>query len=409
MPTYTPPAETDSPLSPLTSRDPTPVDNETGPTKTPLYRCLQAYMSSSGALTAEVCDSVPFANNPRPMSIQMGDKAEYWADKDGDLLVFKFPAILDVNGMYTRIGPYFGMPDSGLDVGVLRKARAHFELHFLSPEDEESDQYPEEVLTMSARFFDLLSALITDVEDARNAGVPDSARAIVSPFMRAYSRAEEDFYVLLVQSDLLFRDLPSEQQASSIVPRVKRGDIGKSGVLISPSKAKAAKRLAMMGQGPSGSGGNGGNGGPSSGNPAAPDVLRIRDLHDPLARYAGLGPLRETKVEIPEVRDGHGVLIHPRDYAEKLAGARFVEVEVYIKLWSIPAKLKKDVNMSDRDRFGSRNYQMILRRMQLLPCEAYLKPKILDPKGKRKASEDAEDQSPAKKNVFEREAFAMFD
>lgn len=52
---------------------------------------------------------------------------------------------------------------------------------------------------------------------------------------------------------------------------------------------------------------------------------------------------------------------------------------------------------------------LILRRMQLLPCEAYLKPKILDPKGKRKVSEDAEDQSPAKKNVFEREAFTMFD
>jgi hypothetical protein len=43
----------------------------------------------------------------------------------------------------------------------------------------------------------------------------------------------------------------------------------------------------------------------------ASDVLYICDLHDPLARYAGLGPLRETKVEVPEVQDVHGMLIHP--------------------------------------------------------------------------------------------------
>jgi hypothetical protein len=123
MPTHTPPVETESPLSPLTSWDPTPFENDTIPTpfeddgvpnETPLYHCLQAYVTTPGALTAEVCDSVPFANNPRPMSMQMGDKAEYWADTDGELLVFKFPAILNVNGMYTRIGPYFGMPASGV-------------------------------------------------------------------------------------------------------------------------------------------------------------------------------------------------------------------------------------------------------------------------------------------------------
>jgi hypothetical protein len=123
---------------------------------------------------------------------------------------------------------------------VLRKVRAHFEIHLLSASDEESNQYPEEILTMSARFLDLLSTLITDVEDARNTGkqtkyegcmnvshgqkgVPDSTRTIVSPFMHGYTCTEEDFYVLLVQSDLLFQDLPSEQQASSIVPSRKVG------------------------------------------------------------------------------------------------------------------------------------------------------------------------------------------
>ena len=64
--------------------------------------------------------------------------------------------------------------------------------------------------------------------------------------------------------------------------------------------------------------------------------------------------------------------------------------------WSIPPKRKIDPGMSDRDKFGSRNYQLILRRMQLLPCTSYVKASMLDPKGKRKASEEAHGQSPAK-------------
>jgi len=56
--------------------------------------------------------------------------------------------------------------------------------------------------------------------------VADSARPVVSSFLRAYSRSEEDYFVLLVQTEPLFRDLPTEQQAASVVPRFSRGDIG---------------------------------------------------------------------------------------------------------------------------------------------------------------------------------------
>jgi hypothetical protein len=60
--------------------------------------------------------------------------------------------------------------------------------------------------------------------------------------------------------------------------------------------------------------------------------LLIRDLQDLQGRYAGLGHLRDCRVECPDVRDGNGLIIHPRDYVAKLADACFVEVEVYIKL-----------------------------------------------------------------------------
>jgi len=75
--------------------------------------------------------------------------------------------------------------------------------------------------------------------------------------------------------------------------------------------------------------------------------------------------------------------------------------------WSIPPKQKIDPKMSDRDKFGSRNYQLILRRMQLLPCTSYIKPTILDPKGKRKASEELHGQSPAKKSAGAQELLDM--
>ena len=65
-------------------------------------------------------------NNPWPLAAQMGDKAEYWADGNGDLLILKFPARLNAHGMYTRIGPYFSLPDSGVSSTIY--INCHIEL-----------------------------------------------------------------------------------------------------------------------------------------------------------------------------------------------------------------------------------------------------------------------------------------
>ena len=105
-----------SSLSPLTSREVTPNSDVGQSCETPLHISLQASVSSPGALTQEACslENIPTTNNPRPFAAQMGDKAEYWADGNGDLLILKFPARLNAHGMYTRIGPYFSLPDSGV-------------------------------------------------------------------------------------------------------------------------------------------------------------------------------------------------------------------------------------------------------------------------------------------------------
>ncbi|KAG1844460.1 hypothetical protein F4604DRAFT_1937501 [Suillus subluteus] len=354
-----------SPLTPVASCEVTPAVVTASPTASPLLMSLLGCVTSPSAFTQEVVEQhIPMENNPRPLSARMGDNAEYWVDQSGDILHLKFPAKLDFIGQWCRLGPYFSLPDSGLDAASLKRARGHFELYLLSPDDDEYSDYPPEALDMSRRVIETLSALATEVEDACNSALAASKQPVVSPFFRSYTRDEQDHFVLLVQSDLLFPDIPNEQQGASAIPRVSRWDIGKSAVLLSPSKAK---KMAESKDSPGSSG-------------APRDVIRIRDLYDPDHRYAGLGNLRETKVECPELRQ-----------------AKFVEVDVYLKLWAIPPLHQPKLRMSDRDKYGSRNYQLILRRLQLLPCSTYLNPSVLDVKGKRKASEEPEDEGAAKK------------
>ncbi|KAG1883972.1 hypothetical protein F4604DRAFT_1919778 [Suillus subluteus] len=362
------PTRQSSPLSWPPSREGSPVSEGAKLTTSLLYISLLASVKSAGSLTEEAVGekNIPVENNPRPLLVLMGDKAKYWVNGSGDLLRLKFPARLDFHGKYSHLGPYFSLLDSGLDLTTLKRARGHFELHFLSPDDEESGQYPQEALDMSRRVLKTLSALTTEVEDVRNASVPQSERPVVSAFFRACAGNEQDNFVLLVQSKPLFKDLPNDNQGA--VPRISRSNIGRSKELLSPSKAK---KLAQNKEEKSRSSNNGGN--------TASEVVRIRDLYDPDSRY-------------------QGTLIHPCDYRTKLQQARFVEVEVYLKLWRIPLKTKIDQMMSDQEKFGSRNYQIIMRRMQLLLCTVYLKPAVLDPKGKRKASEEPEGQSARKRS-----------
>jgi hypothetical protein len=76
---------------------------------------LLGCVTSQGAFTQEVVEQyIPLENNPRPLSARMGDNAEYWVDQSGDVLHLKFPAKLDFNGQWCRLGPYFSLPDSGV-------------------------------------------------------------------------------------------------------------------------------------------------------------------------------------------------------------------------------------------------------------------------------------------------------
>ncbi|KAG1725920.1 hypothetical protein EDB19DRAFT_1833618 [Suillus lakei] len=166
----------------------------------------------------------------------------------------------------------------------------------------------------------------------------------------AKAHEEQNGYVLLVQSDLLFPDIPNEQQGTTAIPWVSCKDIGmyqlmshakESNVPLSPRlqvhisaiylPATFAELLSGKASKIAQKDSTGSNAKQGSDQP---DFMRTLDLYDPNHCYAGLGSLCNTKVECPDVCDGQGAIIHPRDYWTKLRHAKFVEVEVYLELLS---------------------------------------------------------------------------
>lgn len=44
----------------------------------------------------------------------MGDNANYWIDNNGNALVLKFPATLDLDSSYSRVAPYFNLSNEAV-------------------------------------------------------------------------------------------------------------------------------------------------------------------------------------------------------------------------------------------------------------------------------------------------------
>jgi hypothetical protein len=161
---------------------------------------------------------------------------------------------------------------------------------------------------------------------------------------------------------------------------------------------------------------------------------RVSDLADLDGKFSKLATdvRRESRVVVPNIHDGNGSLIHPQDYATRLDHGTKVVVEVMLKLclsivslnlfiriylfffrsrWNICSIDKSKPSNStrwrtrDRDDHGSRTYQLIIRKMQILPIDDITKNVFFGfdnsdhesgTNGKRKAVGDTE---PLKKTI----------
>lgn len=70
-----------------------------------LYDALLECARSVEAASGERTNLLAKANNPR----RLPDYAYYWVDKNGEPLRFKFPALIDLQGRFSRLDPYFNL------------------------------------------------------------------------------------------------------------------------------------------------------------------------------------------------------------------------------------------------------------------------------------------------------------
>lgn len=76
-----------------------------------LYRSLEECLKHPRCISTEWINEVAdVPNSPRTLkNAPYNDGALYWVDKDGELLSMSFPAVLESDGKFSKIGPYFNL------------------------------------------------------------------------------------------------------------------------------------------------------------------------------------------------------------------------------------------------------------------------------------------------------------
>lgn len=78
---------------------------------TTLYQSLEAAIQHPSCVSNDWLDTIgDFKHNPRPLNFApYNDNSFHWVDKNNDLLCMAFPAVLDLGGKYSKVGPYFNL------------------------------------------------------------------------------------------------------------------------------------------------------------------------------------------------------------------------------------------------------------------------------------------------------------
>jgi hypothetical protein len=97
--------------SPSNSTDSTTLSEEVDHSM--LYRSLEAALQHPNCVKAEWIDTIEdFDGNLNPRILTAppyNDGSFHWVSKDNEVLCMAFPAVVDVDGKYSKIGPYFNL------------------------------------------------------------------------------------------------------------------------------------------------------------------------------------------------------------------------------------------------------------------------------------------------------------
>ncbi|EGN95181.1 hypothetical protein SERLA73DRAFT_155317 [Serpula lacrymans var. lacrymans S7.3] len=113
--------------------------------------------------TAEHIATIAVEDNPR--TLFKGDNSEHWATESGELFAMTFPAILDFNTNFSRLGPYFSIRSlKPFPVRTMKKVKAVYSLCPIP----DIKNHPELAIQCSAQAFRTLICLCDKVEQQRN-------------------------------------------------------------------------------------------------------------------------------------------------------------------------------------------------------------------------------------------------
>jgi hypothetical protein len=99
------------------------TEHEDSPkTRTPLYQSLLAALDHPSCAKPSWVNTVAdFTNNPRAIHVPpYNDGSAHYVDNKGNLLCMAFPAVIEHDARYSRIGPYFSLDGpQGMNVSLL--------------------------------------------------------------------------------------------------------------------------------------------------------------------------------------------------------------------------------------------------------------------------------------------------
>ncbi|TEB25459.1 hypothetical protein FA13DRAFT_1817357 [Coprinellus micaceus] len=220
--------------------------------------------------------------------------AAYLLTKDGVIAKQNFLALVEMDGTFSKVGPYFNASTPQGDPRDVDKAlhrlRAQIQLKAITTTDRLAAFYPPGAVRSS-------NAALKGFLYVQQ-GLKDHYKAIkdedFTKFVRSVPR--EDRYAMVGTTHLL---IPSLRGRSDDIPQMSLDDLDsdedEDDVTLSPSKLKAKH--------------------PSESNAELTSTnLTLRDLPDPEGQYALTGSALEAEIVPPRVYDGRRRLVPPHKY-----------------------------------------------------------------------------------------------
>ncbi|KAG6369070.1 hypothetical protein JVT61DRAFT_1874 [Boletus reticuloceps] len=135
----------------------------------------------------------------------MRDTADYWIKPNGEPFTIRFPAKVHRKGKFDRTGPYFNMTHTGLDIAALKRARAQFELTFLTQDDD----CPAKSIRQSSNTLSTLMLIHARHDNTLPPAKRSENGVCITAFWHSYGISEGDYFSLVIITEPLFRHIPA--------------------------------------------------------------------------------------------------------------------------------------------------------------------------------------------------------